>query len=281
MQGFVRDYAEEFANNIWKTAPFRQGNREWIYVVMKGYCFVIATCFVLACVLNSFEGKMWLDSDVRSNHLTAKGNTALDECGWFVITTVHGIGFGEFMPRTGFGRFISMLCMAGGYWFPLFMMSIVLLSQLAGEKTPSLTSVITRMVCAVWPSYAVFLTIVLVLGSQAGPYVSSDHGFGWQLYDTGVYWFWQVCHRMPFGDLYPNTPFGRQLAIIGGMLGNLYMPYALVCIAVRRYSLEQHNALLENLRNHPEDALGRGYIAPKDGCMPESEMQEYSPNFGS
>jgi hypothetical protein len=271
MRDFIRDSAEELANNIWKTFPFRPGNREWILVVMKGYCFVIVMCFLLACVLNSVEGKKWLETDFRNNHLTAKGNTALDECGWFVITTVHGIGFGEFMPRSFFGRVIAMLCISGGYWFPMFMMSIVLLSQLAGEKTPSLLSVIYRMVCAVWPSYAVFIAIILVLGSQAGPYVSSDRGFGWNVYDTGGYWFWQVCHRMPFGDLWPNTPFGRQLAIIGGMLGNLYMPYALVCIAVRRYSLEEHKELLENLRNHPEDALGRGYIAPK-----ESIMQEYA-----
>jgi hypothetical protein len=281
MQDFVRDYAEELATNVWKAAPFRAGNREWILVVMKGYCFVIITCFVLACVLNSVEGEKWLNSDVRSNHLTAKGNTALDECGWFVITTVHGIGFGEFLPRTAIGRIVASICITGGYWFPIFMMSIVMLSQLAGEKVPSLSGVICRMICAVWPSYAVFVTVVLMLGSQAGDDVSSDHGFGWQKWDTGIYWFWQVCHRMPFGDLYPNTPFGRQLAIIGGMLGNLYMPYALVCIAVRRYSAEQHRELMENLRTHPEDVLGRGYIAPKDASMPECVMEEYTPNFGA
>jgi|Transcript_52995 hypothetical protein len=281
IKDFARDYAEELANNVWKACPFRAGNRLWLVVILKGYSFVIVAGFVLACVLNSVEGKKWLSSDITGKHFSGKGDTALDECFWFVITTIHGIGFGEFLPRSGVGRFVTMLCISCGYWFPLFMLAIVLLSQLAGEKMPTLQGVISRMVCAVWPSYAVFLAMVLTLGAQAGPYVSSDHGFGWQQFDTGIYWFWQVAHRMPFGDLYPNTPFGRTLAIVGAMLGNLYMPYAFVCIAVRRYTKEQHDALMENLRNHPEDALGRGYIAPAgigQHGMREMVMQEYSPD---
>jgi hypothetical protein len=269
----VRDCSEEIAHIIWKACPFRSGNRAWLLVLLQGYSGVLLLCFLLACVLNSVDGEEWLRSGVRGNGLTAKGNTALDECFWFVFTTVHSIGFGEFMPRSGFGRVAQCLCISLGYWMPLFLLSIVTLSQLAGERTPSLYGVVSRMACAVWPSYSVFIFLVVAMGSQAGPYVSSDRGYGWNVFDTGIFWMWQVAHRMPFGDLWPNTPFGRTLSIIGAMLGNLYIPYALAVIAVRRPTKEGHRELMANLREHPEDSLGRGYIAPPSGGLNNVEMQ--------
>jgi hypothetical protein len=227
------------------------------------------------------DGKEWLESDYKGNGLKARGDTALDECFWFVFNTVHSIGFGEFMPRSGFGRVAACVCISLGYWMPLFIVSIAMMSQLAGEKSPTLYGVVSRMLCAVWPSYLVFVFLVVAMGSQAGPHVSSDHGFGWQKYDTGIFWMWQVAHRMPFGDLWPNTPTGRTFAICGAMLGNLYIPYALAVIAVRRPTKEEHRELLANLRAHPEDLFGRGYIAPRgigQANIREVVMEEYTPD---
>jgi hypothetical protein len=262
---------------LWKAFPFRNGNRLWLAIILQALSMNVIICFLLACVLNSVEGDTWLKSDVRDNGLTAKGDTALDECFWFVFTTVHGIGFGEFMPRDAKGRFISMFCCSLAYWFPIFLMSIVMLSQLPGEKMPTLGKVVVRVASAVWPSYVAFILAVCVIGSTAGPYVSSDYGYGWNTYDTGIYLMWQVAHRMPFGDLWPNTPYGRSITIVGAMLGNLYMPYALALIAVRRPTLAQHESLLQDLKSNPEDALGRGYIVPSATNTREVAMTELMP----
>lgn len=138
---FANDVADAVATCVWKAFPFRAGNRMWLAVILQAISLNIIFCFVLACVLNSIEGDRWLRDDVRDNGLTAKGDTALDECFWFVFTTVHGIGFGEFMPKDAKGRFISMMCCSLAYWFPIFMMSIVMLSQLPGERMPTLAGV--------------------------------------------------------------------------------------------------------------------------------------------
>merc|ERR1712217_30982 len=271
--------------DVWKAFPFRSGNRMWLAVLLQAYSLVIIGCFLLACILNSVEGEKWLHSGVRGNGLTAKGSTALDECFWFVFTTVHGIGFGEFMPRGTAGRIISMMCCALGYWLLIFVVSIVVMSQLPGERIPMLTDVCSRMVSAVWPSYTVFLFIVFCVGSSAGPYVSKDYE-GRNEWPTGVYWLWQVAHRMPYGDLFPNTVWGRTITIPMAMLGNLYIPYAIALIAVRRPSLAQHEELLQNLKERPHDALGPGYIVPQGGggSMREFVIDEYQPdlptNFG-
>jgi hypothetical protein len=251
----------------------------WLAVLLQAVSMNIVFCFLLACVLNSIEGDRWLKSDVRDNGLTAKGSTALDECFWFVVTTVHGIGFGEFMPKDAKGRFVSMMCCSLAYWFPVFLMSIVMLSQLPGEEIPTLGSVARRVISAVAPSYTIFIAIVCAIGSTVGPYVSSDYGYGWNLYDTGIYWMWQVAHRMPYGDIWPNTPYGRSVAVVGAMLANLYIPYALALIAVRKPTLEQHESLLKSLKGNPDGVLGRGYIVPPSGSLTETVMEEYTPNF--
>merc|ERR1719183_1341838 len=110
------------------------------------------------------------------------------------------------------------------------------MSQLPGEKTPTLCSVISRMFSALWPSYSVFLSIVLAVGSVVGPYVSRDHN-GKNEYATGFYWAWTTVHRTPYGDIFPDTVFGRTVTVPIAMMGVLYMPYALACIAVRCPSL--------------------------------------------
>merc|ERR1719215_1632148 len=101
-----------------------------------------------------------------------------------------------------------MTCVALGYWLTIFLMSIVMLSNLPGEKVPSLSSVMHRMVSACWPSYLVFLFLTFVGGSMLGPYVSKD-------------------------------PFGHKMTVPASFLGLLYMPYALALVAVRCPTMQQ------------------------------------------
>merc|ERR1719265_2083284 len=83
------------------------------------------------------EGDQWFKAD-KGAKTAAQGETAWDECVWFCFTTLHGIGFGEFMPRDSTGHVIACATIAMSYWYMIFMMAIVLLSQLPRSKTPSL-----------------------------------------------------------------------------------------------------------------------------------------------
>lgn len=259
-----RDLSQVIATNVWKLFPFRSGNRVWVFILLKAYicCLILGVC--LACLLNAIEGKRWIGTTSRFSYgVTAKGDTALDECIWYVFTTMHGIGFGEFMARGAAGRLIAMFCCAIGYWFTIFMMSIIMMSQLPGEKAPSLRGATCRMFHALWPSYSVFLAIVLAIGSVVGPYVSHDHQ-GLNGWPTGMYWAWTTVHRAPYGDVYPDTPFGYFITVPIGCMAVLYMPYALACVAVRCPTAAQHRELIGRVRSNPDQALGCGYVEPPE-----------------
>jgi hypothetical protein len=278
------DYVHNFVTNCWQIAPFRPGNREWLCVIVKAYTACLVSCMLLACVLNSLEGKKWIENDlvgIGGTGIQAKGNSALDECLWFVITTVHGIGFGEFNARGHFSRFVACACVSIGYWFVIFLMSIVMLSNLPGEKVPTLYSMTMRLISACWPSYLVFLTFTFAVGSMLGPYVSHDP-FGRNEWPSGLYFMWTTVHRMPYGDMWPETSFARTMTVPAAIVGLLYMPYAMALVAVRCPTAEQHETLLGNLRKNPENALGRGYIVPNadggNGRCREIVMQEYIPD---
>eukprot|EP00933_Yihiella_yeosuensis_P023965 TRINITY_DN18596_c0_g1_i1.p1 TRINITY_DN18596_c0_g1~~TRINITY_DN18596_c0_g1_i1.p1 ORF type:complete len:260 (+),score=35.20 TRINITY_DN18596_c0_g1_i1:80-859(+) len=243
-----------------KLAPFRTGNRMWVAVLMQGYGICLLSSVALAALLNTLEGEAWMDAD-RGASQDAKGDSAMDECLWFVFMTLHGIGFGEFMPRDTPGHMIAMLTISVGYLFMIFMMAIIMLSQLPGAKTPSLIGVVTQVASTVWPSYLVFILLIVGCGSFLGPYVS-DAPSGFNDYATGIYWLWCVMHRAPYGDIWPNTPLGRTITVPAAMLSYLYPPYALAVIAVRRPSSSEHQQLLEHMNAHPEDAMGPGYIVP-------------------
>merc|ERR1712232_464869 len=138
-------------------------------------------------------------------------------------------------------------------------MSIILLSQLPGEKALGAFGVAERLFLAVFPSYLVYLLITCVVGASLGPYLSDDEagyasGNGWP---TGIYWLWTVMHRQPYGDIYPDTPLGRIVTVPAAWAAVMFMPYALALVAVRKPSEDQHKALLEYLQERPEDALGR------------------------
>jgi hypothetical protein len=259
-------FSEALATNVWKLFPFRSGNRVWVIILLKAYFCCVILGFCLACILNACEGSKWLSTTIRGGWgVKARGDSALDECFWFVFTTMHGIGFGEFNARGVTGRLIAMFCCTIGYWFTIFMMAIIMLSQLPGEKVPSLYGVVSRMFAALWPSYSVFLAIILAVGAVVGPYVSKDHE-GRNEWPTEMYWAWTVVHRTPYGDIFPDTVFGRFVTVPIGCMGVLYMPYALACIAVRCPSLAEHREIVGHLRGNPEDALGRGYVEPPEAA---------------
>lgn len=276
---FLIDWSSDvLINQVWKLFPFQAGNRWWIVVLLKAYGCCLAICVLLACVLNAAEGQKWLESNHHGHGVIAKGNTALDECIWFVFTTMHGIGFGEFMARGVTGRIITMICISLGYWFTIFMMSIIMLSSLPGEKTPSLYRTTMKMVSAVWPSYACFICCTCMAGCIVSQGISKDKD-GRNEWPTGIYWVWTVVHRMPFGDMWPDTVLGRHVTVPAAIFGLAYMPYALALLAVRAPNAEQHRRMLDNIRDRPEEALGRGYMVPQGAGagLREFVMQEYVP----
>lgn len=252
------------ADLAWKLVPFRQGNRIWVVDLYKAYvaCLLVGT--FLAVTLNLLEGDIWLG---KSGHqmkgiLKSKGESALDECLWYIFCNMHGVGMNDFMPHSTAGRLIGMMVTAFSYWFPIYMMAIVVLSQLPGEKALGAAGTAERLLLAVWPSYAFLLGATCAVGSLMGPYVSDDPA-GVNEWPTGIYWLWTVVHRQPYGDIYPDTPFGRLVTVPAAWAGMMYMPYALATVAVRKPSPEEHEMLLDYLRNRPEDVLGRGYVIPE------------------
>jgi hypothetical protein len=232
----------------------------------KAYVLSLLVGTFLATMINHLEGDMWLGKRGPHVAIDAVGNTAIDECLWFVFCTMHGVAMNDFMPRDVGGRLIGMAVSAFAYWFPIYMVSIVLLHQLPGERSLSAYGVAERLVVAVWPSYLLMLGITCYVGAMMGPYVSDDPA-GHNEWPSGIYWLWTVVHRQPFGDIYPDTPFGRAITVPAAWLSVMYMPYAVACVAVRKPTSSQHASLLTHLRDRPEDAFGRGYIMPEgDEC---------------
>merc|ERR1712232_270146 len=180
-------------------------------------------------------------------------------------------GMNDFMPHDVGGRLIGMLVASFAYWFPIYMMAIVLLHQLPGEKALGAFGVAERLFSAVWPTYLLILAATCYVGAMMGPYMGNDPA-GLNEGPTGVYWLWTVVHRQPFGDVFPNTPFGRCVTVPAAMISVMYMPYALALVAVRKLSSSQHESLLEYLRERPEDALGRGYVMPKLSTGSDHDM---------
>jgi len=153
-----------------------------------------------------------------------------------------------------------------------------MLSQLPGERTPTLSRTVERVFCAVWPSYSVFLFLTCSIGATLGPYVSNDP-YGRNEAPSGIYFIWQVAHRMPYGDVFPAVSYSRVVTVPAAILGTLYMPYALALVAVRCPTIAQHEALLGHLRSNPEDALGRGYSVPEEALMKESPRSLHQQEF--
>eukprot|EP00930_Biecheleria_cincta_P101215 TRINITY_DN92838_c0_g1_i1.p1 TRINITY_DN92838_c0_g1~~TRINITY_DN92838_c0_g1_i1.p1 ORF type:complete len:290 (-),score=35.68 TRINITY_DN92838_c0_g1_i1:169-999(-) len=259
-----------------KLFPFRSGNRMWALVLLQGYLGCMVVVLVGGFVINFIEGDTWDDIHRRWGWSAAKqkayGDTALDECIWFVIMTLHGMTFGEFMPISTTGHVITMVVTALGFWFTILMASVVLLSQLPGQKTKHLPHVLADMVNACWPSYLIYCILALTIGSQIGPYLSKDPS-GFNDKYTGMYYMWCVAHRTVFGDIWPQKAEARYATIPFVFLSYIYPCYAMALIAVRRPSTAQHQQLLAYMNQHPEECMGPGYIVPAEAASSSSSSR--------
>lgn len=254
---------------IWKLYPFKEGNRVWAVRLFQGYGFCIFVATVMAAILNYAEGDTWETSGPKHKQ-RSYGKSAFDECLWFTVTTLHGIGFGEFMPGTTPGDFLTCIIVAVSYWGTIFMASIVMMSQLPGIKPQRFFEMLTHMASVVWPSYLVFVSLCFCFGFIVGPYMadglspdpSCKGGCERNFNLIGIQWLWSVMHRAPFGDVWPDTPFGRCVTVPAGIISYLYPPYVLALLAIRRPSATEHAQLLEHMTSYPEEVMGPGYIVP-------------------
>lgn len=247
----------------------------WALVLLQGYLACIVVVLIGGFVINFIEGDTWEDMKVRWGHkqIAAKsramGDTALDECIWFVFSTLHGMTFGEFMPVSATGHVIIMFVSSLGFWFGILMTSVILLSQLPGQKSKHLPHVVADVANACWPSYLIYCVLALAVGSQLGPYVSPDPA-GFNDKYTGMYFMWCVAHRTVFGDIWPKMAEARYACFPFILLSYVYPCYAMALVAVRRPSTAQHQQLLAYMSQHPEECMGPGYMAPAEAASSSS-----------
>jgi hypothetical protein len=257
---------------LWKLYPFHQGNRVWAVRLFQGYGLSLLVSAIMAVLLNAVEGDRWKSND-HGQKVKAVGKSSLDECLWFTFTTLHGVGFGEFLPESTPGDWLTSVVVAVSYWCAIFMSAIVMLSQLPGVKPQSLFSMVSQMAYVVWPSYLVFVSLTVCFGFIVGPYImdglSADPSCNGpcekRFNAVGIQWLWSVMHRAPFGDVWPDTPFGRSVTIPAAVISYLYPPYVLALIAIRRPTPTEHAQLLAHMNAYPEEAMGPGYIVPPSG----------------
>ena len=117
---------------------------------------------------------------------------------------------GDLLPKSSAGKVIVMAIAFAGYWIHVLTMCVVLLSQLAGEPDPTMLTMLTKIAKKVWPSLAVVVALLLVLGPVFPEVLSneareSDLGVG-----DGIYYAWCVAFRMPFGDIYAGSKTNRR-----------------------------------------------------------------------
>mmetsp|Transcript_112250 Transcript_112250/g.210511 ORF Transcript_112250/g.210511 Transcript_112250/m.210511 type:complete len:282 (+) Transcript_112250:115-960(+) len=260
-----------------KLFPFTVRNRVWAVRLLQGYGLSVAIGAVLAAFLNFNEGDEWMKAADKGQKVAAHdirvSGTAFDECLWFTMTTLHGIGFGEFGTKSVGGDWIISLVVAVSYWCSIFMMAIVMMSQLPGVKAQSLLTMVKQMAGVAWPSYLIVVILTFIFGFIVGPYmedgISPDpacKGSCEKKFNLlGVQWLWSVVHRAPFGDVWPDTPFGRVVTVPAGMISYLYPPYVLALIAIRRPTPTEHAELLAHMNAYPDEAMGPGYIVPASG----------------
>lgn len=258
-----------------KVFPFRESNRIWAIRLFQGYLLIIVIGIVIAGLINFNEGDKWQHSTdlAKGQKVKVTGKTAFDEILWFVFTNIHGIDFGEFQPKSSSGDIFIAIVVAISYWGSIFMMAVVMMSQLPGIKPPTLWSMLISMGKVAWPSYAIFCAIAVCIGYIVGPYmadgISSDvtcAGACERHFNLlGIQWLWHVMHRAPEPDIWPDTPFGRTVTVPTAALGYLYPPYVLALIAIRRPTPTEHAQLLAHMNAYPEAAMGPGYIVPPSG----------------
>ena len=169
--------------------PFTRSNVHWAEAVAKVYFVFALTGLVLSAIFFAVE-----QGEERERALRFEDSL------WFVWCTFHGTGFGDVHPKGAVGRIVAMMLAFLGYWFVLFAMCAVMLSQLAAEPTPTLRTLPKRIFNLVWPSMLVVGVLIMAVGLVApgleGMCAGQDteDGCGW---DMGAYFAWCVMWRSP------------------------------------------------------------------------------------
>jgi len=260
-----------------KLCPFNSRNFVWAKRLLEGYAFCLFIALLLAGVINILEGEQWMEA-TKGQKIRHGGQYSFDQCLWFTFTVLHGVAFGDFMTKTTAGDYIKGLAISISYWCTILMMAIVMLSQLPGVKPPSLFRMISQIASAVWPSYFILASLTVFFGHVIGPNMgdgisvdpSCSGNCEKNLNALGIDFLWTVVHRAPFGDVWPDTPFGRAIVVPAAIVGYLYPPYVLALIAIRRPTVKEHASLLEHMQGpHPEEVMGPGYVVPADARTPE------------
>lgn len=250
--------------------PFARRNRGWLKVVLQVYALFCAGGLGLAVGISIADGDEWIKD--RDLDPSSRWTLAI----WYIWCTFHGTSFGEITPASPVGKLIGCVAATLGYWFLLILLSVVLLSQLAGEQEPTVRSVVGRIAGATWPSLLAVFACILVFAAliPIDKFDWEDEGNGTDTgadgsdqamsYGDKLYFCWVVVFRSPYGDIYPEKLVAKLFTSVLGFVGLLWMPYVLALVAVRRPSQLEHDRLVHALAAPDFDTilLGRGYMAP-------------------
>ncbi len=86
------------------------------------------------------------------------------------------VAFGECLLNFDGARVIGCYISFYGYFFQMLSFAVILLSQLGEAKKPTLLSVPVRMCVILWPSFLLFVAIVIALGLGATPFLNERDG---------------------------------------------------------------------------------------------------------
>merc|ERR1719401_1339251 len=154
-----------------KLCPFTVRNWVWAKRLFQGYFLCLFMALLLAGAINVLEGEQWMEA-TKGQKIREGGVYSFDQCLWFTFTVLHGVAFGDFVTKTTAGDYLNAAAIAFSYWCTIFMMAIVMMSQLPGVKPKGLFSMLSQIASAVWPSYLVAVTLTFILGFIVGPYMA-------------------------------------------------------------------------------------------------------------
>ena len=238
--------------------PFQNRNMLWITVLFKIYLFCMVLNLIIAAILygvGGTRGPARSDDDIP--------DMLFDECVWFVFSTFHSIAFGECTLISDGARFIGCIISFYGYFFQELSFCVILLTQLGGVRAPTVLSVPMRMCSMLWPSFLLYVVVVLSLGMGCTPFLNPG-----STVKDGLYFGWCVAFGNPYGDLIPINIEGRVITGLLDVISYLYRCYIIAIMGLRKPTLEEHERLLNVVASakHADEELtqlfGPGYIAP-------------------
>jgi hypothetical protein len=242
--------------------PFQARNMVWMKVLFKMYACCMILNLILAGILYGIGG-----TQGPSRAENEDPNMHFDECMWFVFTTFHSVAFGECLLKSDAARVIGCLISFYGYFFQVLSFAVILLSQLGGARQPTFLSVPVRMCAILWPSFLLFVAIIVALGLGSTPFINPGMGMQASPKD-GVYFGWCVAFGNTYGDYYPVNNEGRAISGVLDLISWIYKCYALALLALRRPTREEHETLLGYAVSGKDEVeglaavFGPGYIAP-------------------